>query len=121
MKKFSTVLRIMLVVCALVVAATAQKRMTIEDALAIKQINAPQFSPDGKRILYTVREWDRKEDRYLSHIYLVSIDGGQSIKLTNGEKGEAAPQWSPDGARIAFIADRDKGAQIWTIPADGGE
>jgi dipeptidyl aminopeptidase/acylaminoacyl peptidase len=125
MKKLSTSLLAMLfaglLVCSLAIAATAQKRMTIEDALAIKQINAPQFSPDGKRIAYTVSEWDRKENRRVSHIYLVSVDGGQSVKLTNGEKGESAPQWSPDGARIAFIADRDKGAQIWVIPADGGE
>ncbi|MDQ3011801.1 MAG: S9 family peptidase [Acidobacteriota bacterium] len=125
MKKFSTALRIMLVVCALMAVTAAQKRMAIEDALALKQINAPQFAPDGKRILYTVSEWDRKENRRISHIYLVSVDGGQSIKLTNGEKGESAPQWSPDGARIAFIADRNVnnsgGAQIWIIPADGGE
>src|SRR5262245_12985184 len=112
-----------LIVTLLVVAAGAigDKRFTIEDALAMKNVGAPQFSPDGKRIAYTVSEWDRKENRRVTHIYLVSTDGGKSIKLTNGEKGESAPQWSPDGSRIAFLADRDKGAQIWLIPADGGE
>lgn len=102
-------------------AAAGEKRMTIEDSLAIKNVGAPQFSPDGKRIAYTLSEWDRKENRRISHIYLVSVDTGKSMKLTNGEKGESAPQWSPDGGRIAFLADRDKGAQIWIIPADGGE
>ncbi len=101
--------------------AAGEKRFTIEDALALKNVGAPQFSPDGKRLVYTVSEWDRKENRRVSHIYLVATDGGKSIKLTNGEKGESAPQWSPNGARIAFLADRDKGAQIWLIHADGGE
>jgi dipeptidyl aminopeptidase/acylaminoacyl peptidase len=95
--------------------------MTIEDALALKQIGAPQFSPDGKRIAYTVSEWDRKENRRIAHIRLVSSDGGPATKLTNGEKGESSPQWSPDGSRIAFLADRDKGNQVWIIPVDGGE
>jgi dipeptidyl aminopeptidase/acylaminoacyl peptidase len=103
------------------VSAFGDKRMTIEDALAIKLVGAPQFSPDGKRIAYTISEWDRKENRRITHIWLVSAAGGPSTKLTNGDKGESSPQWSPDGSRIAFLADRDKGAQVWIIAVDGGE
>ncbi|HEY8460126.1 MAG TPA: S9 family peptidase, partial [Blastocatellia bacterium] len=90
-------------------------------ALAIRQIGAPQLSPDGKRIAYTISEWDREENRRVSHIWLVSSDGGPTTKLTTGDKGETSPQWSPDGANIAFLADRDKGTQVWVIPVDGGE
>jgi dipeptidyl aminopeptidase/acylaminoacyl peptidase len=103
------------------VSAIRDKRMTIEDALAVKQIGAPQFSPDGKRIAYTISEWDKEENRRVSHIWLVSYDGGPTTKLTTGEKGETSPQWSPDGSNIAFLADRDKGIQVWVIPVDGGE
>ncbi len=112
---------LLLAMLFIVAFAAGEKRFTIEDALAMKTVSAPQWSPDGKRIAYAVSEWDRKENRRVSHVYLVTTDGGKSVKLTNGEKGENAPQWSPDGARIAFLADRDKGAQIWLIPADGGE
>jgi Tol biopolymer transport system component len=103
------------------VSAFRDKRMTIEDALAVRQIGAPQFSPDGKQIAYTISEWDREENRRVSHIWLVSSDGGPTTKLTTGEKGETSPQWSPDGSNIAFLADRDKGTQVWVIPVDGGE
>src|SRR5262244_2870077 len=103
------------------VSTLRDKRMTIEDALAIRQIGAPQFSPDGKRIAYTISEWDREENRRVSHIWLVSSDGGPTAKLTTGDKGETSPQWSPDGTSIAFLADRDKGTQVWVIPVDGGE
>ncbi len=124
MKRFSTSLPIILFVFALTIGsagAVGEKRMTIEDALAVKQISAPQFSPDGKRLAYTISEWDKKENRRVTHISLVSAEGGRSTKLTNGDKGESAPQWSPDGTRIAFLADRDKGSQVWIIPVDGGE
>ncbi|MDX2031672.1 MAG: S9 family peptidase [Blastocatellia bacterium] len=119
MKRLATSL--LLVLSFSFLALGGDKKMTIEDALAVKQVGAPAFSPNGKWIAYTISEWDRKENRRVSHIYLVSVEQGRSIKLTNGERGESAPQWSPDGARIAFLADRDKGNQIWIIPADGGE
>jgi len=114
----------MLAICLVetdAVSALRDKRMTIEDALAIKQIGAPQFSHDGKRIAYTISEWDREENRRVSHVWLVSSDGGPTTKLTTGDKGETSPQWSPDGSNIAFLADRDKGTQVWVIPVDGGE
>ena len=112
---------LLLVLSFSLLALGGDKKMTIEDALAVKQVGAPAFSPNGKWIAYTISEWDRKENRRISHVYLVSVEQGRSIKLTNGERGESAPQWSPDGARVAFLADRDKGNQIWIIPADGGE
>ncbi len=59
-------------------SAAGDKRLTIEDALALKTIGAPQFAPDGKRLAYTVSEWDRKENRRVTHIYLVTTDGGKS-------------------------------------------
>jgi dipeptidyl aminopeptidase/acylaminoacyl peptidase len=108
------------------------KKITVEDSLAIHRVAAPKFSPDGNWILYTETEWDRKNDRQVSHIYVGRAGGAISaVKLTNGEKGETAPQWSPDGTRIAFLADRTTGEpaagvrgpgnQIWLIRADGGE
>src|SRR5262245_37421717 len=127
MKKHVTPLLLGAILLALSFGETAgissfgDKRMTIEDALAIKQIGAPQFAPDGKRVAYTISEWDKKENRRVSHIWLVSVDGGPTTKLTTGEKGETSPQWSPDGSQIAFLADRDKGTQVWVIPVDGGE
>src|SRR5262249_12715452 len=112
---------LLLVLSIFAIGFGGDKRMTIEDAFAIKLVGAPFFSPDGKWIAYTISEWDKKENVRISHIWLVSSEGGRTIKLTNGEKGELSPQWSPGGSRVAFLADRDKGNQIWIIPADGGE
>ncbi len=119
MKRFA--IPFFLVLTLFISAIGGDKRMTIEDALAIKQVGAPTFSPDGKWVAYTISEWDRKENRRVSHIWLASVEKGRSIRLTNGDRGESAPQWSPDSTRVAFLADRDKGNQIWVIAADGGE
>ncbi|HLL76959.1 MAG TPA: S9 family peptidase [Pyrinomonadaceae bacterium] len=110
-----------------------QKRVTMEDVLAIRGVGAPQWSPDGKWLAFTISDWNRKENRRDSHVYLVSADGGEVIRLTNGERGETQPAWSPDGRWIAFLANRSApaaggatpaaggGNQIWIIPVRGGE
>jgi dipeptidyl aminopeptidase/acylaminoacyl peptidase len=121
MKKLVLSLVFVLFMVAFAFAADGDKKMTIQDSLAIKNVGSPAFSPDGKWVAYTISEWDKENNRRVSHIYLVSSTGGRSVKLTNGEKGESAPQWSPDGTRIAFMADRDKGNQIWLISPFGGE
>jgi dipeptidyl aminopeptidase/acylaminoacyl peptidase len=121
MKKLTCSLVLVLFICVFAFAADGDKKMTIQDSLAVKNVGAPAFSPDGKWIAYTISEWDKENNRRVSHIYLVSSAGGRPVKLTNGEKGENAPQWSPDGTRIAFLADRDKGNQIWLISPFGGE
>ncbi|HEY0083421.1 MAG TPA: DPP IV N-terminal domain-containing protein, partial [Pyrinomonadaceae bacterium] len=113
------------------VAARAQgKKLTIEDALALREVGAPQWSPDGRLLAFTVSEWNKKENRRDTHIHIVAATGGATYKLTNGERGETAPQWSPDSRRIAFLANRDAPRpdapaaprnQIWVIPVAGGE
>ncbi len=121
MKKTVISLLFVLMFVPLALSAAGDKPMNMEDVLSVKGIGSLQFSPDGEWVAYTMSEWDRKENRRVSHIYMVTASGGSPIKLTNGEKGESSPQWSPDGMHIAFTANRDKGNQIWIINTRGGE
>ena len=41
-------------------------------------------------------------------------------QLTRGQ-ADSAPAWSPDGTRVAFLRAGDGAAQLWLLPADGGE
>jgi dipeptidyl aminopeptidase/acylaminoacyl peptidase len=117
---------VVLMFCAFTLAA-GTKKMTVEDSLTIHRVAGPKFSPDGTWIVYTQTDWDRKNDRQVSHLWIGRSNGnGAAVRLTNSEKGETSPLWSPDGSRIAFLSDRGaaeskNGAQIWLIRPDGGE
>jgi len=103
----------------------APRPMGIVDLLDIPRLSDPQRSPDGKQVLYTRADADWKSGRHISHIWRAPIDGGQPVQLTSGSDGEGenGPRWSPDGKTIAFTAKRgdNEFAQIFLLPADGGE
>src|SRR5437764_1155186 len=80
-------------------------------------------SPDGRQVLYVVREPLMTEDRseFVSHLYLAGADGGDPVQLTFGEHRNSTPRWSPDGLNIAFLSTRSGKANLYAMRAAGGE
>ncbi len=83
----------------------------------------PQFTPDGKTIVFVRRDGD---------IYRVDADGKNFKRLTEGNKyvelklspkdahgSTDGPDVSPDGKRIAFIARKDGVPNVFVIDIDG--
>lgn len=102
--------------------ALAQKRaFTIADLYKLKTVENPAFSPDGKRIAFTVREDSLEKGTSNTEIYVMNADGSNIHKLTNDPAADTNPSWSPDGKSILFTSTRKDGSQAWLIPVDGGE
>jgi Tol biopolymer transport system component len=73
------------------------------------------FAPDGSRIVI-------QGGSSAAHETLVlSLDGSEVRRLSEGSHRKLAPRWSPDGKRIAFGADRAGVMAIWGISVDGGD
>lgn len=99
-------------------------RLTITKAdinLSYAMNDQPDWSPDGKSIVFTRYDWSSVHD-----IYLMSPDGSNLTNLTSEDWGpisdDFAPRWSPDGKRIAFVSDRlSSGASntIYIMSPDG--
>jgi dipeptidyl aminopeptidase/acylaminoacyl peptidase len=101
-------------------AAQIKHAITMDDLLGFGRVSDPQVSPDGKTVAFVVAWQLVKENRSISNIYLVSIDGGQPIQLTNTRGKNTNPRWFPDGKNIAFISTRDGKSHICTVSAEGG-
>src|SRR6266496_221088 len=95
--------------------------VTLEDLAAIKPVGDPQMSPDGARVVYTVKSTDVEKNKYFTHLWLSDVPGGEAMQFTFGEVNDSSPRWSPSGEQIAFVRTRDKKTQIWLATTRGGE
>jgi Tol biopolymer transport system component/DNA-binding winged helix-turn-helix (wHTH) protein len=66
-------------------------------ASASVEQDAPDFSPDGKRIAFESGRSGFHE------VWVANLDGSDAIQLSNfHERQTGTPRWSPDGHRIVF-------------------
>lgn len=86
----------------------------------------PDWSPDGRRIAFTIDEGPS------SQIYVIGGAGGPAIRLTHGPaRSSTQPRFSPDGRQIVFqrsaaggvcdieVSDNSKFCHLWVMRADG--
>ena len=94
---------------------------TVYDMLAMERISEPQASPDGTRVVFTVRTTNMEENKGETSLWLVETGGGEPRRLTAAEASDRDPQWSPDGRTVFFLSTRSGTSQVWRIAIDGGE
>ena len=75
----------------------AQKNWTPEQCLKLKNISAVVPSPDGNKVLYTVREAVMTDERseYVNQVWLSNADGSNHIQLTKGDKNSSNQAGAP--------------------------
>lgn len=102
-------------------AAEKTHPLTIHDMLAMDRISDSRVSPDGKRIVFNIRETDLEANRGRTDIWLVATDGTGLRRLTNHPAADYNARWSPCGKCVFFLSTRSGSSQVWRIKVDGGE
>jgi dipeptidyl aminopeptidase/acylaminoacyl peptidase len=114
-----------LVLAALALAAApvaaAPHGLTIEDMLAMERVSSPEVSPDGKWVVFVVRETDMVANKGRTDLYLASVDGRSVTHLTTSPASDSDPVWSRDGSWVYFASSRSGSQQVWRIRPNGGE
>jgi dipeptidyl aminopeptidase/acylaminoacyl peptidase len=125
------------VLCVLIATAfpvQAQKHpFTFEDMMALKRVEEPVPSPDGKWVLFAAVDVDLKANTKTPHVWLVPLNtdgGGTAVSPVQAGRSSAErilisdqdadrPRWAPDGERFAFVSTKENGSQIWIADFDG--
>src|SRR5215831_9567052 len=107
-------------------AADAPKKraISLDDLNRLVRVGSPVVSQDGEWVAYTASQVDAKEDKNVTHLWMVKWDGSVHLQLTYGKEGASAPKFSPDGRFISFMSGRPgaaKGDQVWVMDRRGGE
>jgi dipeptidyl aminopeptidase/acylaminoacyl peptidase len=115
--------KLLLIFLFFTVFVSAQKNWSPEQSLKLKNISSVVPSPDGSKVLYTVREAVMTDDRseYVNQVWLCNADGSNHVQLTKGDKNSSNPGWSPDGKWISFTSARDGKTNLYLLPVSGGE
>jgi hypothetical protein len=58
----------------------------------------PDWSPDGKSVVYVSYQKDAME------LWLLDLTAGKSFQLTSGGAVNVEPRWSPDGKKIVWVS-----------------
>src|SRR4030065_895918 len=95
--------------------------LTVHDMLAMGPISDSRVSPDGKWILFNIRETDLEANRGRTDIWLVGTDGKGLRRLTSHPAADYNARWSPCGKCAFFLSARSGSSQVWRIKVDGGE
>ena len=94
--------------------ATANNRTATRLIASTFNEHAPQFSPDGSRIIFLSDRPKKYE------IWTADADGKNQRQLTDMPHPVGSPRFSPDGSRIAFHTKNGEAATIFTMSAEGG-
>ena len=100
---------LLLVLSAPAIFAQTKTHWSPEQCLQMKNVTAVRVSPDGRRVLYTVREAIMNDERseYVNQIFVSGINGSNVVQLTRGDKNSGNLKWNPDGTWIAYTSNRD--------------
>ena len=83
----------------------------------------PQFSPDGRRIVYWVG--DKDESTPSGKLYLLSLEGKVPMPIAPDFVDARWPVWSSDGTQVLFYGCRERSQPMptcvdwWTTSVDG--
>lgn len=101
------------------VGSTGGPAMELNDKLWLQ----PSISPDGKWIAGFYAEHPSGTQNFPDSIAVIGSDGGQPwnvIPIPASASTSASIRWSPDGRQLTYVERRKEGANIWSLPLNGG-
>jgi dipeptidyl aminopeptidase/acylaminoacyl peptidase len=94
-----------------------------QDLVGLARLGGPVVSPDGQRVVYTLRETDVVGNKSHTEVYVLDLKSATAApqRLTNAPQSSSQPHWSADSTAVYFLSARSGLSQVWRISLKGGE
>jgi dipeptidyl aminopeptidase/acylaminoacyl peptidase len=114
---------VLLVVGGHAIAAQDRRAFSVEDLVRLNRVTDPVLSPDGRSVVFAMRETDMSANRGRTDLWSLDLTtkGAQPRRLTSHPENDTAPQWSGDGRYVYFLSARSGSPQVWRLASGGGE
>lgn len=97
----------------------AQSVYTPELLWKLNRITEYQVSPDGRQVLYGLRNFSLEENKGYTDLWLIPTSGGTPRQITQTSESEFNPRWSADGKRIGFLKSVAGKINLYEMNSDG--
>ena len=89
----------------------------VEDLVLLKRVSDPQVSPDGRFVVFVLRETDLNANKGHTSLWLLDLAtaGAQPRRLTDATGSDSSPRWASDGHTLYFLSARSGSAQVWRV------
>ena len=96
-------------------AAPAAEPFGVRDLVRMVRVSEPALSPDGRRVVYTLRSTDLEADKGRTSIWLQDAAGapGTAVRLSDLAANAGSAAWSADGRVVYFLSNRSGTQQVW--------
>ncbi|MCY7355369.1 MAG: S9 family peptidase [Lysobacter sp.] len=103
--------------------AMAERGFEIRDLAKLERVSSPALSPDGRKVVFAVRQVDFDANKASSGLWiedLMARDAAPPTRLTPAGWNVNSPSFSEDGKSVYFLSAKSGTQQLYSIPAAGG-
>jgi serine/threonine-protein kinase len=93
---------------------------TVRGVARLPEAHSCAWSPDRRRLACVSgnRQFvtnDEFGNHAASSVWLVPVDGGSPLQVTDDEALNMSPAWLPEGGKLLYISDRDGGRDLYQL------
>ena len=95
----------------------------VRDLANLDRLSSPVLSPDGRKLVFAVRETDFAANRGRTSLWVEDLfarDAAPPVRFTVEGFNVNSPAFSPDGATVYFLSGKSGSQQLWAQSIAGG-
>ncbi len=102
---------------------SSMKPFSVHDLVMLDRVSDPRLSPDGRYVVYQLRETDYDANKGVNGLWLLDLHAKSAAprRLTARSNSATSPRWAADGRAIYFLSARSDSQQVWRLDLSGGD